>query len=789
MSDISQRKKLRVSKKVIPHLKKAIDYYEKDELERAEQELILAKVNYKKEKTLFLEIAHDFASLSNNLGVKYIIKRNYNKAFQLLSKALEYKLEWFPNDNQNIKGTFESLVNAGLLCCKFDELTVLVEKLSAKDTDGGLKSYLDMTLEKISKTQNNEPLFFVAGMQIGNRDMAQSIDGFIHFPKAFENIEVDFDSQLILTDHASIDCSFSFFVNSHERIPTAYEVDSWKKICPPELQPNVNNATPNLIIFLSEDEHIPENSIKLKDDLGNIVEFDFKIVFTDFYIPSSYPRFGYCFGQPHEIPNCKSFQYFRGKAAVFQWDIQSNSKCKIELTIKNFEDIASTENQFNARMGILLPFKKINYHPSFFRHTNKLTIDKVIQKQIKYYTNRDNPSGFSLVREPNSLSIEQFNSGSLIAGDPSKQMFNITPEGNEENDDYSILAVSVTYRVSDESLSIAIVDWEQPIPAVLSNMLMDERFGFPPLCLYDILNNSKEEIILNFITSVEGFTYEQKESKAIFPYSRTKVNHSPLFMPTIENLTETREVHLRACVLKGGQTILEKTKRNRLLALDTMVLEVLNPLTRRVFNLQDFLAVWVTPHDKEIESIISIAKQYYTLEGYPPGANEEKTCQSTYLQIEALFMALKEIGISYVDSSLSFGWSRRYASQRIKFPSSSIKTKSANCIDGAVLFASLIEHIGIQPLIVIVPGHALIGWRPSPNSKQLGLLETTQISTELFEAAVKSGNYSLSIGLDKARQILQKPTLTLEEAIGDGIIRFIDVAQMREKKIFPKTTF
>ena len=64
----------------------------------------------------------------------------------------------------------------------------------------------------------------------------------------------------------------------------------------------------------------------------------------------------------------------------------------------------------------------------------------------------------------------------------------------------------------------------------------------------------------------------------------------------------------------------------------------------------------------------------------------------------------------------------------------------ANCIDGTVLFASALENIGIEPLIVLIPGHAFVGWKRWTDSNVCGFLETTMIPTHSFEEAYNEGN-------------------------------------------------
>jgi len=136
------------------------------------------------------------------------------------------------------------------------------------------------------------------------------------------------------------------------------------------------------------------------------------------------------------------------------------------------------------------------------------------------------------------------------------------------------------------------------------------------------------------------------------------------------------------------------------------------------------LACWITPNHPEIDRILSIAKEKISsriLSGYQG---------NVYSQMKAIFYALREdVSISYVSTTLSMlGYSESESKnifQRIKFPAESIETRMANCIDGAVLYASLFEAIDLEPVIVLVPGHAFVGVKVSPGSNKYYFLETT----------------------------------------------------------------
>ena len=320
---------------------------------------------------------------------------------------------------------------------------------------------------------------------------------------------------------------------------------------------------------------------------------------------------------------------------------------------------------------------------------------------------------------------------------------------------------------------------------------MERNFNFPPLVTYDIINNSNQELTLNIITEIEDFTNKEEDTVKILPYSLIDVNHTPLFSAKALELEETCQANLKVRAIVGNQIAYQRTARMELLASDTMIWEILNPLNREIFYLYDFLATWVTPHSKVIENVISIAKEYHkdkSLEGYQTALENQEISRSVDLQCEAIFMALKELGISYVDASLSFGWNKNFASQRIKLPFNTIKTKAANCIDGTVLFASLLEHVGIQPIVILVPRHALIGWRPYPNSNTIMPLETTLIASCDYKTAVLNGTRSLERGLQAAKEISGHNNMRIEEAISHGYIRFIEISSLRERKIFPRRT-
>jgi hypothetical protein len=108
-------------------------------------------------------------------------------------------------------------------------------------------------------------------------------------------------------------------------------------------------------------------------------------------------------------------------------------------------------------------------------------------------------------------------------------------------------------------------------------------------------------------------------------------------------------------------------------------------------------------------------------------------------QIKAIFDALKqEASLTYVNSVVGFSPDQGTFTQRIRLPRESLTDGQANCIDGTVLIASLLEAISLNPAIVVIPGHAFLAWETWRGSDAWRYLETTMIGTNTFEEACQS---------------------------------------------------
>lgn len=155
----------------------------------------------------------------------------------------------------------------------------------------------------------------------------------------------------------------------------------------------------------------------------------------------------------------------------------------------------------------------------------------------------------------------------------------------------------------------------------------------------------------------------------------------------------------------------------------------------------------------------------------------------TRRQVQAFYETLQDHGLRYVEQSSLYPTEHR---QRVLHPQDALAHKTANCLDGTVLFASLLLRVGLQPVIVLVPGHAFLGWRTWPDNQEYEFLETTKLGTANFADALAVGQNkaeSARIGEKAERAGIRARTLNQpfrEGRLAVGSTLILDVAQLKQ---------
>lgn len=169
----------------------------------------------------------------------------------------------------------------------------------------------------------------------------------------------------------------------------------------------------------------------------------------------------------------------------------------------------------------------------------------------------------------------------------------------------------------------------------------------------------------------------------------------PLRLDRLRQIRETERASLQISVSCQGREVLSETQN-----ID------IQPYNQYVLLEQDkrFLATFVTPNAPSLQPLlepISLWLKQQTqdsaLSGYQSG-DPSRVC----LMARAIHEVLRQVlQIAYINPPPSFD-----LGQKVRPVSETLELKRGTCLDLSILFASLLELIGLHPLIILVPGHA-----------------------------------------------------------------------------------
>ena len=129
-------------------------------------------------------------------------------------------------------------------------------------------------------------------------------------------------------------------------------------------------------------------------------------------------------------------------------------------------------------------------------------------------------------------------------------------------------------------------------------------------------------------------------------------------------------------------------------------------------NAETVLAAYVQPNHPAVTEVIKIAAEILKSRGIKPSFSGYQEGPAHVLQIvEALWDAVKSMKIAYSNPPASWG----LPGQKIRSAEQIIENKTSTCLDSSVFFASILENVGIAPVISLVPQHAWVGfWMVDP---------------------------------------------------------------------------
>ncbi|MEO8803988.1 MAG: hypothetical protein ABI304_01185 [Rudaea sp.] len=121
-------------------------------------------------------------------------------------------------------------------------------------------------------------------------------------------------------------------------------------------------------------------------------------------------------------------------------------------------------------------------------------------------------------------------------------------------------------------------------------------------------------------------------------------------------------------------------------------------------------------------------------------------------QVWAIWQALSAHGIRYSGADPAIERGPHVFSQRVRFLADTWADRSANCVDGSVLIASVLQRIGVRSFLVLVPGHAFLGYYTDADSRHAAYLETTLLGAHVRSSDPKP-TFATDIDLDRQQRV------------------------------------
>lgn len=209
-----------------------------------------------------------------------------------------------------------------------------------------------------------------------------------------------------------------------------------------------------------------------------------------------------------------------------------------------------------------------------------------------------------------------------------------------------------------------------------------------------------------------------------------------------------------------------------------------------------FFAAYVNEENPMIDQLLREALNTRIVNrflGYQAGKPE-----AVDKQVYALWNVLQKRNFRYSSVSNTSLSSNVVFSQRVRTFDDALESSQINCVDGSVLFASLLRAINIEPILVRIPGHMFVGYYTDSNHKSKNFLETTMIGNvdlddffpdEQLDSTIvgKSQNQISRIAFDKSKEYANKKYNQHEEGIHSGKLNymFLEISKEVRRKIQP----
>jgi len=337
--------------------------------------------------------------------------------------------------------------------------------------------------------------------------------------------------------------------------------------------------------------------------------------------------------------------------------------------------------------------------------------------------------------------------------------------------------------------------------------LLGERFGLVGVSVKVPTANAKVKVTLkeNDLMAASSWSGEVAEAGKDY-FIAPKVNYK---FDRLRQMTQQVPLNITFEVEVDGEPAGEKHETLQVRSINDCPFGVSN--SEETLNDENFIAgsaalgwmfaAYVNENHPMLDKILQEALETKIVGAFKVTTHEH---DETLKQVFALWAALQKRGLQYSSTTATPGGSDVVNSQYVRFIDQSLTNTQANCVDGSVLFASLLRKISIEPFLVTIPGHMYVGFYLGAGKSQFIGLETTVVGLPDVADEKKPGDPAALTALrDKLDAALRarRDWKTFAKAVqvgtedltknkeklnaGDPTYQWIDLAEARSEGIMP----
>jgi hypothetical protein len=166
--------------------------------------------------------------------------------------------------------------------------------------------------------------------------------------------------------------------------------------------------------------------------------------------------------------------------------------------------------------------------------------------------------------------------------------------------------------------------------------------------------------------------------------------------------------------------------------------------------------------DETDPAVLALLGEARALSATPSGGFAGAGLEAAQRDAFSLWYALERRGLKYSPLTVRANLHGRVWIQRVRTLSQSLSDRSANCVDGSVLFASMLGAAGLDAALVRVPGHMFVRFALDPSGSRYAYLETTLLNDARVRPAAES------VAMDEVDPDLAASRRRFEAALASG---------------------